>query len=572
MLRDVLDVFYALCNEVATPFAYKASLLARRADWARLTRLECRPGSYTCSHTYALDAQVHAFFKKMAGLDTGVDLKDEALKTFFQCEAACYRSNERLSPLLFDEWHYGSAMADFVRVWRKHIRRVLGARPTLSTLENGRFGPNATFANRGDAVMVTEKLSDFYTATFDLPPACLKLWDETAWSRYAACGLIGDDVDFDVLRSGGWYQAGAYAIRDISRVRGNRFTSVPKDSKKDRGICVEPSLNGFFQLSVGDEISSRLRSRLGWDKRRYQEFQRERARQGSIDGSLSTIDLSNASDTICTNLIKLVLPRPWFDLLDRLRSRMTRVKSKWVKLEKFSSMGNGFTFELETLVFWTMASALSECLGYRDQASVFGDDIIVGTEIAPMLVRTLAFFGLEANVQKTFVSGPFRESCGGDFWNGRDVRPSSFKEIPCEPHQWIAFANGLDRFIQRTGVGRKAWFRVVSKLPSHIRSLRGPRDLGDVVIADDNWIVHNPMVVRNSVRYLRVWRPVTNRKVGFEHYRPGVVLASALYGAISSASSSFNPSANPTISGEGVVPRLRGSYVSGYRRGRIAYS
>lgn len=587
------DSFLALCWKVGTPVAYRAIKALERRDWLWLVSVKVLPADYRCPKTYLEDAQIASYFKKYKGFDLGIDLAAQAVEAFFKLEAQCYQSNERISPLLSDLGHYGGDVKRLIVAWRKEIRRVLGGKPHLSIL-NGRFGPGTTFLNVGDDITVAHKLSDSYSRTNRTAPY-LHIWDTTAWSRHAACGLVTQPTGFDSVGEQQGHvlyptQDGLqHATRDFELVRGNRFTTVHKDARKDRGICIEPSLNVFFQLSVGDYISKRMLRKLGWDKRSAQDYHKSLAQIGSLTGAVSTIDLSSASDTVCSNLVKLLLPPAWFRLVDDLRSHFTLIKGRWVKLEKFSSMGNGFTFELETLLFWSLATALQQLEPAREcpftpglTTSVFGDDIILPTSVSRSYIAALKFFGFTPNLDKTFVEGSFRESCGGDYFAGHDVRPHFQKEVCDAPHRLISLANGLRRFGHRHGnlgglcTYRASWFKCLDGIPVNIRRCRGPEALGDLVIHDDEsyWIKTNPWIERSSIRYLRVWRPVPNRVIGWDNWRPGVVMASALYGV----SSGTPPLSNAVTEPEelwrraGVVPRVNGSYVSGYRFGRVAYS
>lgn len=583
------EVFLALCWNIGTPVAYKAIKMVENDDVRGLVSIKVRSADYVCAKTFYQDSQIAAFFKKFPGFNLGYDLKAVAVETFWKCEALCYHTNERLSPLLFDFGHYGELHARVIRTWRKKIKNVLGRAPLAIHLD-GKFGPGSTFRNLRDDITLPHKLSENYTSTLQAK-SFLQSWDNTAWSRYAACSLdtVGD-IPVAECQSFALYPGEEhFAVRDFEFVRGNRFTTVPKDASKDRGICIEPSLNVFYQLAVGREITSRMKRHLGWDKRSCQDYHKSLARIGSLTGAISTIDLSNASDTVCSNLVKLLLPRDWFCLVDKLRSSHTYLDGKWVKLEKFSSMGNGFTFELETLLFWTLSLAVQDIVGFNEDAytpglttSVFGDDIICPTSVASSLIAALRFFGFNPNESKTFIKGPFRESCGGDYFAGHDVRPHFHKDICDAPHRLIALANGIRRFGRRSGdlgdsfTYRVAWFRCLDSIPRQIRICRGPESLGDLVIHDEDsrWTSINPLHTRNSIRYLRVWRPVSNQVIDWKHFRPAVVLAVALYGGSSGAPNTYTQSPNPeeTLRRSGVVPRVNGSYVRGYRFGRVAYS
>lgn len=583
-----IDVFLALCWKIGTPVAYRAIKCVERSDWLGLLSLKAEPAQYPCALTYLGDSQIVSFLKKFKGFDLGIDLEAKAVSTFWESERQCFRSNERLSPLLFDLGHYGERIKQLIVAWRKEIRSVLGKCPQAHSL-NGKFGPGSTYGNRGNLITLADKLSEDYTATSPAK-AFLHSWDMTAWSRYAACSLdtVGD-TSVASINDFALYPGEPYAIRDFEYVRGNRFTTVDKDALRRRGICVEPSLNVFYQLAYGNYMSERMKKFYGWDKMIQQEFHKVLARLGSLTGAIATIDLSNASDTVCINLVKLLLPSDWYDMVCRLRSSHTFIKGRWVKLEKFSSMGNGFTFELETLIFFSLAKVICRLETVDEDpftpgltVSVFGDDIIVPRSVSRSMLSALAFFGFTPNASKTFVDGPFRESCGGDYFKGHDVRPHYHKEAYEESHHLIALANGIRRFGRRhdglggNGAYRVAWFRCIDALPRQISICRGPEQLGDLVIHDEEefWRTRNPIRVRNSIRYLRVWRPVANRVIDWSHYRPGVVLAVALYGGSSGSSNSYLRAYDPkeSLRRSGVVPRINGSYVSGYRFGRVAYS
>lgn len=208
----------------------------------------------------------------------------------------------------------------------------------------------------------------------------------------------------------------------VEVVPGSRFDTVPKDSLIDRPICVEADLNMFFQKGIGTMIRNRLK-RCGINlnsQRRNQSL----ARIGSITGELATIDLSSASDSISLWICRILLPEDWYEALLLTRSAYVLIDGKWTKLEKVSSMGNGFTFELESLLFWALAKAVCKNVGASSEhLTVYGDDIIVPVPASGPLIGLLEALGFSTNINKTFCSGPFRESCGKHYFLGADVSP-----------------------------------------------------------------------------------------------------------------------------------------------------
>lgn len=101
-------------------------------------------------------------------------------------------------------------------------------------------------------------------------------------------------------------------------------------------------MNMYLQKGVGTFIRNRLRS-VGIDLN-DQTRNQELARIGSIDGSLATLDLSSASDSVSDRLVWTLLPPKLYSYLDMIRSHYTLLDNgslhRW---NLFSTMGNGFT-------------------------------------------------------------------------------------------------------------------------------------------------------------------------------------------------------------------------------------
>jgi hypothetical protein len=209
-----------------------------------------------------------------------------------------------------------------------------------------------------------------------------------------------------------------------------------KNAKTHRPICIEPLLNGFVQLAIGGFLKERLRVRAKQDLSDQQRNQLL-AEEASMKGHLATIDLSSASDTLAFSVVFDLLPEEWVDLLASFRTGHMSYGGREYELEKFSSMGNGYTFELESLIFWALSSACTELSGAdRDLVSVYGDDIIVPVKAVDLLMASLTWCGFNLNREKSFWTGKFRESCGADWLDGDAVRPV-FKKDRLSP-QWLA--------------------------------------------------------------------------------------------------------------------------------------
>lgn len=170
-----------------------------------------------------------------------------------------------------------------------------------------------------------------------------------------------------------------------------------------------------------------------------QDPNRALARQGSTDGSLATLDLSSASDSVSFLLVcHLLRDFKWvLKGLQVTRSNRADVPGYGViPLAKYASMGSALCFPVETMVF--IAIALYGCLENDPTTDLqqlvgsvraFGDDIIVPSGAAPSVMRALNHFGFEVNRNKSFWTGLFRESCGGDYYAGENVGIFRFRSV-----------------------------------------------------------------------------------------------------------------------------------------------
>lgn len=222
-------------------------------------------------------------------------------------------------------------------------------------------------------------------------------------------------------------------------VRASKLTTVNKENDIDRVICIEPLLNLFRQQAIRAFLERRLRT-INIDFKVQQEIHRLMARRGSLDGSLCTLDLSSASDTISLNFCKDFLPEALLEELLCARSPYVKIGDEEVEVHMISSMGNATTFPLQTIIFFCLTigtmmahnlsphkrgkrSIVPSLSGPDRNIGVFGDDMICPTECADDLMRLLGVCGFTVNTRKSYYSGHFRESCGGNYLRGVDVTP-----------------------------------------------------------------------------------------------------------------------------------------------------
>lgn len=278
-------------------------------------------------------------------------------------------------------------------------------------LDNWGVGPGASVGARSD---------NFYTKLFD---SALTGTSERLY-RYYRYAILANPTHFsaEVERDR------RYGYRVVA---GNRLSYVPKTSETSRSICTEPTLNMFFQKGIGYVLEQQLKRRFRIDLSQQPELNRRLARKGSIDGSFGTIDLSSASDSMSLKILRSILPDELLGYLEFARSPCVTYPDGTVEqLHMVSSMGNGFTFPLQTLLFSTIVVACYRVLGISPvydrkgpaNWAVFGDDIIVRKDSYNVVVKALEMFGFKVNGDKSFNAGYFRESCGGDYFRGHEIR------------------------------------------------------------------------------------------------------------------------------------------------------
>lgn len=369
---------------------------------------------YTARETF-LASQFVALIKKYPFPDPKLKpkAKAKAMDKFYAAERLCKRYNLKFRTPVSRGSIRVNREAEQMRRW---IRRVIGQKPNLPSIyAKCAFGPGASIGV-GYATNLGRKL---LSEKWSITPSALP---------YALAALRTDQHFFELLQ----LVEGRPVCLDpeefersfrakLELVHYNKVVTVPKTSLVDRTIAVEPLLNGYLQKGVDVYLRLCLK-RVGidlTDQRRNQFL----AYQGSLlddPDPFCTIDLSSASDTISVGAARLLLPDEWYHFLDAIRSPAFKFESREpIRYSKFVSMGNGFCFPLETLIFASVCALYSEPKDF----AVYGDDIVCRQSVAKKVLKTLWSFGFRHNPDKTFLEGPFRESCGADWYAGLNVRP-----------------------------------------------------------------------------------------------------------------------------------------------------
>lgn len=266
------------------------------------------------------------------------------------------------------------------------------------------------------------------------------------------------------IRGSTWHEAEKLRAQRYGHkiVVGSRLTTVPKTVEEMRIVSPEPPLNMLFQKGIEHCLRRILRDSYGIDLSKQPEINRWLARRGSVDESpqgFCTIDLKGASDNVSIRFCERFIPRVPLSWLMLTRSPYTVLPDgSTVKMDMMATMGNAFCFPLQTLIFASITKACyiamgiktSRCDGVQPTYGVFGDDIIVRREAYNLVIRTLRRYGFTPNDQKSFCSGPFRESCGGDFWGGYPVRGVYLKKLDTHADVY-SIINRLVRWSLRSG-------------------------------------------------------------------------------------------------------------------------
>jgi len=397
------------------------------------------------------------------------DADDRALDLFLQTNMECREWELKLENS-GDELMFGQFRQELYNFFNVNGYSIVRNANQIADL--GRVGPGASLLASG---------YDFYSKLFS---SQLSSTSEGLWTMYQHC----------VANTPTWSRAERHRESEyggVHIVAGNRLSFVDKKRDISRVTCTEPNLNMFFQLGLGELMNRRLIQVFGIDIQKQPDKNRELARYASLTEDLCTIDLSAASDSVSCGMLKAALPPDIFGWLQLFRSpTVTLPDGRVEQLHMISSMGNGFTFPLETIVFACVVAAVyriegiplirTTCEHYcsaREMShrfglkrrygvdlpedpsqirwshgnfGVFGDDIIADSRAAIKVVRLLNILGFKVNSDKSFFEGPFRESCGADYFDGLPVRGVYIKSLRSQSSRYVAI-NRLNEWSALTG-------------------------------------------------------------------------------------------------------------------------
>jgi hypothetical protein len=364
--------------------------------------------------------QLTQLFSKIL-LDCSSERTSRAMDQFVQCERDVRDAHNMITPTMWD---------DFERVSGLLLSSLLSS--VDSDVYHGRITPKHGPGSTAERTSSNQKYSSL-------------LWTRRLDEVFPVMdNLVSSYSLFDEIEE-------SCHIADPGSEIPVRVISVPKSLKTPRIIAIEPTPMQYMQQGILESIVRHLEKKT---KRKHsllhkmigfsdQTPNQRLALQGSLDGSLATLDLSEASDRVSNQHVRHLLHRHphLHGAVDATRSRKADVPGHGViRLAKFASMGSALCFPMEAMVFLTVVFlGIESELGHNltrkdikilsDQVRVYGDDIIVPVDFASPVRDALHSFGFVVNSGKSFWTGRFRESCGKEYFAGQDVSPVKFRRM-----------------------------------------------------------------------------------------------------------------------------------------------
>lgn len=460
----MFDLLDAICPPFLKDDMYNVDKTYTLSEKMLHTRISHVPDWFETKHFFT------NLLNKNPLVPSNYDPSTEAVKVFLSDENSCasYSSN-------FHKLQQHPKFGVFLHTWKREVHAILRRSPRLSGLPPITTGAT-TSCPKGT------------------PPV----------SRISS-GEITIEL-FDFLSEFGPIDPKFLIHKKIKLVKGSCMFLVSKTAKISRIVCPEPSHNALVQRWIGLDMRTLLMEH-GIDLSIAPENHKMLAELASSHGGLTTDDLTSASHLASyVELVKYLLPRSWYAWCNAARSHYVKtVDENYWELQHFMTNGNGFCFELETIIFFSMLRACAlhhGCVDSRqphraltthgaDFSSVrrlvdlycFGDDLIYDSSLTSIVRSVCKNVGFKTNLTKSFSEGYFRESCGGDYWNGHNIRPIYMKGDLSDVSIRYVLANLI---FQKYGAKAPYWIRrarllLLRSIPNAQRHW-GPERLGHVVL------------------------------------------------------------------------------------------
>ena len=369
---------------------------------------------------------------KYQNFDLGIDTHRVAVQSFIDQEATNKESNERLLSLPTENFR----VINSFELARRKIGQVLGQFDWDLFMDGLRHGPGATTRLSRRESAIPNKLSGKpYSTSSCYNLAYAILTESPSWA-FNISNVVSPE-NLLVIRE--W----------------DDEECVTKNAKTDRYIRKQPDMNVVIQLAIAYVMRRKFQR---WNiNLNDQSINQRRAKEGSITGAIATVDWRNASNSLCCSLVYQLIGNnhadyidpTWYNLMEASRVELGMVDGQLRALEMFSANGNGYTFETESLIFWSLARAVCEVLGIPQDVTIYGDDLTLPSEAVPLLLEVGRYAGLTINLKKTHYEShelTFRESCGKHYVNGYDVSPFYVREELSTVADLILLCNNIKRW------------------------------------------------------------------------------------------------------------------------------
>jgi len=298
---------------------------------------------------------------------------------------------------------------------RSIARRILGEYSPEDNILFAKFGKKSSIGCPLSLAYIDEKLTN--VRAFTSSSQCFKWFKNDVLPGDPILSQMVQKVDLTVQPKNLEHESLA-------------LVNVPKTWKTYRTITPLTLLSLFYSYGFGHQVTERLKD-AGLDIRRLQGVHQKLVKRFSMSLTHATADLSVASDSLISESLNRILPRKWYCALKRVMTHQVVFtkggETRSAYTESVLPMGNGCTFPVETLVFYCITKAIGELAEVDGIYSVYGDDLIYPSRLHKYIIRVFPLLKLVLNPEKTFVSFPFRESCGADYYRGCDVRPFFLK-------------------------------------------------------------------------------------------------------------------------------------------------
>lgn len=443
-------------------------------------------------------------FKKLEVEDES--LRAQALNAFRENNVRCKTINEN-----FLSYFDNRSLNDFLVVWKKNVSSFLQTAYVKyddpASLTSGATSSTPRGANVAHRIQKAECSSLLRSSP---------LWEKLFFSR---------GVEYLDHRHGISHESVCDIATDVKFLNVSEkdfllMRVVPKTASSVRLVWPEPAVNAYCNRLLGISLSRCINSthlHLASAAKEHRSI----AKESSIDGKFATCDFSSASDLIALKLSEWLAPPlvAQFLRFSRLGNYKVSDDAPVETIECTATMGCGFCWEWETVVFYTFLQSIRDLHFDYEQIPnlslrAFGDDLIYPSEMHQHVLKYASVFGWIVNKDKSFASGPFRESCGGDYHNGLNVRPVFSKNLLGTTVERMRLYN---RIVEDHGEEPKSSFlrslliKLVDYTPENQR-LFGPSHYGDAVFHSSH-ISKYALFGKNKTR-IAVWK---EKNITFSH-------------------------------------------------------